>query len=249
MDRGHDPRPPPLMCHTTTERVSSVDLIGPCSEETSHREVEQAEAHCPGGSLALPPWLQQSGRGPTAEDRGREVGEREVWPRDPMEPAEPPWLQQRRCADDRGREEGEGGREIWPRDPMKPAAPPWLQQRGSVDDRGREEREREGEGRQPLLETVSEVSRREDTMKKCAKSEEGVKVELAREVSGEEVSCEEEEEVEECAVVDYENSFVGEVQKFVQRNSKMFDIATEKDLTIEPLPTLHNLKSEESCEL
>ena len=47
----------------------------------------------------------------------------------------------------------------------------------------------------------------------------------------------------------YENSFVAEVRRFVQRNSEMFDIVTEEKLTTEVVPTLHNLKSEESCKL
>lgn len=50
----------------------------------------------------------------------------------------------------------------------------------------------------------------------------------------------------ESAVLEYEASFVAEVQKFVQKNSDMFDIITEKDLVVEATPTLHNLKSEES---
>lgn len=51
---------------------------------------------------------------------------------------------------------------------------------------------------------------------------------------------------DESPVLEYEASFMAKVQKFVQRNSDMFDIITEKDLVVEATPTLHNLKSEES---
>ena len=233
------------MYATTTEQVSAVDMIRPHHKERSHREMQQAEARCPGGSVSPPLWLRQRGRGPIVDDRGKEEGEggREV--RDSTESTllpVPPWLQQRGHVDDRGGEEGEEGEAGRPSSTVEPTVHPWLQQRGEEVGCG------EGgvEGRQQLLhhsESVSEVSRRDETTKKCDENEEGVKVELVR------AEGVEERGEQALAVGGYENSFVGEVQKFVQRNSETFDIITEKELTVEPLPTLHNLKSEESCEL
>ena len=59
---------------------------------------------------------------------------------------------------------------------------------------------------------------------------------------------EEEEEEEEEGMREYEGSFVAEVRRFVHRHSVMFDIVTDERLAMETVPTLHNLKSEESCE-
>ena len=58
----------------------------------------------------------------------------------------------------------------------------------------------------------------------------------------------EEEEEEEEGMREYEGSFVAEVRRFVHRHSVMFDIVTDERLAMETVPTLHNLKSEESCE-
>ena len=47
----------------------------------------------------------------------------------------------------------------------------------------------------------------------------------------------------------YQDSFVAEVRRFVQRNSEMFDLVTKEEITMATTPTLHNLKSDASCEL
>ena len=53
---------------------------------------------------------------------------------------------------------------------------------------------------------------------------------------------------EAMTVSGYENSFVAEVWKFVQRNADMFNIITETNTPLQLEPTLHNLKSEAKCE-
>ena len=50
------------------------------------------------------------------------------------------------------------------------------------------------------------------------------------------------------AVTEYESSFAAEVHKFVQRNANIFNIIAEKAVSMETVPTLHNLKSDASCE-
>lgn len=110
--------------------------------------------------------------------------------------------------------------------------PPWLYQ------------EREG-NKDRLLQGQSNITQRDDTHE-----------ERQDEVSGREEGKSQVREIEfpwmteeEEEVGQYESSFVAEVQKFVQRNSETFNIVTKEILTMETTPTLHNLKSEASCEL
>ena len=109
--------------------------------------------------------------------------------------------------------------------------PPWLQHRDGdlgICDSGYQGREERGEGAREMTPRDKDLGapREED------------KTEAGLTGGGEQLQD----------VLEYESSFVAEVQKFVQRNSDMFDIVTEKDLVMEATPTLHNLKSEESCE-
>ena len=126
------------------------------------------------------------------------------------------------------REERERGSE----DPVAPV-PPWMQhgaypaavvreEVGRMEGRGGKERDRERVG----YEEVQEDAGRGGRVK-----EKGAVWE------------------ETPLVSEYESSFVAEVQKFLRRNVEMVNTLTEKNLTMEVVPTLHNLKSEESCEL
>lgn len=145
----------------------------------------------------------------------------------------------------------------WQRRLVEPAhpIPPWLQQR--VNDpamcdsgrQGREEGGTQGEVRGPPYNAESAEFARTEETKKPEEIEEWVKVEVGRERVKERGELAGEHFGEDHAVSAYESSFVAEVQKFVQRNSEMFNIITEKELTMEVVPTLHNLKSKESCEL
>ena len=121
--------------------------------------------------------------------------------------------------------------------------PPWLQHRDGdlgMCDRGYQGRGDSGEGVREMAPHVKGlgVPREKETQDGKFKTEVG-----RGELTGSKEQLE-----DECIVLEYEGSFVAEVQKFVQRHSEMFDTVTEKDLVMEITPTLHNLKSEESCE-
>ena len=80
-----------------------------------------------------------------------------------------------------------------------------------------------------------------------------VTAERDRETKTAEEEKEEEEEAEkeqkEEEEKKYEDSFVGEVRRFVQRTADTFDIVTRQELVMDDHPTLHNFTSEDSCEL
>ena len=79
-------------------------------------------------------------------------------------------------------------------------------------------------------------------------AERGREVRAADEEKKEE-KAEEKEEMEEGEEEKYEDSFVAEVRRFVQRTAETFDLVTKEELVSDRGPTLHNFRSEDSCEL
>lgn len=121
--------------------------------------------------------------------------------------------------------------------------PPWLHHRDGdleICDSGYQGREERGEGAREMTPHDKDLG--------VPREKEIADVKFKIEAGRGELTGGEEQLQDECTVLEYESSFVAEVQKFVQRNSDMFDVITEKDLVMEVTPTLHNLKSEESCE-
>ena len=77
-------------------------------------------------------------------------------------------------------------------------------------------------------------------------AERGREVRAADEEKAEE---KEKEEMEEEEDEKYEDSFVAEVRRFVQRTAETFDLVTKEELVSDRGLTLHNFRSEDSCEL
>ena len=76
-----------------------------------------------------------------------------------------------------------------------------------------------------------------------------VTAERGREVRAADEEKKEEKEEEEEEDEKYEDSFVAEVRRFVQRTAETFDLVTKEELVSDRGPTLHNFRSEDSCEL
>ena len=105
--------------------------------------------------------------------------------------------------------------------------------------------EGEDEERDAMVTEDSTESDREMREQTVDEEEEEEKYEDSTKREGEmrEQTVDEEEEKEI-----YEDSFVAEVRRFVQRTVETFDMVTKEELVMDAGPTLHNFRSEESCE-
>ena len=137
--------------------------------------------------------------------------------------------------------------------------PPSLEMEGEDEERDamvtEDSTESDGEMREQTVsegeeeeEKYEDTTKREGEMREQAVDEEEEKKEkyedtTKREGEMREQTVDEEEEEEK-----YEDSFVAEVRRFVQRTVETFDMVTKEELVMDAGPTLHNFRSEESCE-
>ena len=215
----------PHIMHHLADTVSAVDLIKSSREKvegymhpTAERKEEEWAGEQRGGSLSSIHADTCSVDRPSWVDRG-----------DPV-----PYM------------EGMGvGPEEWSRDRGVGVVPYDVAGQVECVQEEKQKERRKEEEREEEREEEGEMEEWKDTGQERDKEWAG-EAEVGEEERGEEERGGGSEEA--VTVSGYENSFVGEVWKFVQRQADLFNIITETNTPLQLEPTLHNLKSEAKCE-